>query len=810
MLDRLLSLVRLLALALVLTTGAAQAQDDQTFREMSDTWARNASVGETAVLQGATTQALEQIRARLVADRAEALAVRREAESWLETLLAQREALGEPPGEGQSEPPEIAERRATLNDQIAEAEVPALTAAEAMRRAENLIGRIDSLIRGRFSEQLVTLGPSPLVPARWVGALEETVETMVRIRNETANILSDPAARADRLMRLPALIGLVLAGLALAIWIRRALVRWFYSFQAEGRGGSIVALVTFARLLLPLAGAWLIFFAMVELEIVGARGGQVLDAIPLALVALIGAQWLAVTLYTPRTPTTAILKVEEGLARPAARTTRLLGFLTALDILIFPRSGVSSLSEETLAVVNLPIAVVGGILLYRLSRCLRPVPLPPPAEDEEPQPESLRRVVRRFAARISVILAVVIPVAALAGYLALSQFLLMPWLLTLALVGSLLVIFEMIRATVDALIAGDGDEGEEEAAQATGDRQRLRIAPIFVGFLLVLVAVPLLALIWGARPSDLQDAWTWVIEGVDIGETRLSLGDALSFVVIFGIGYTLTRVLQGVLRNAVLPETRLDAGGRNAVVAGIGYVGIFLAAVIAISSTGLDLSNLAIVAGALSVGVGFGLQTIVSNFVSGIILLIERPVKEGDWVEVAGFTGYVQKISVRSTRIETFDRASVIVPNQELIAGTVLNWTHQNITGRLVVPVGVAYGTDVEQVREILTGIAERHHMVLRRPEPAVLFMGFGASSLDFEIRCFLRDVNWKLFVLSEMNFQIYAAFAEAGIEIPFAQRDVTLRNAEQAAEALAKGLTGLAAPDGAVSDRQALGQNGA
>jgi small-conductance mechanosensitive channel len=249
---------------------------------------------------------------------------------------------------------------------------------------------------------------------------------------------------------------------------------------------------------------------------------------------------------------------------------------------------------------------------------------------------------------------------------------------------------------------------------------------------------------------------------------------------VLSVLLTLTGWFKARLNTKWLVQTRMQRSAREALVTTFGYVAVALAVIVALSIAGIKFTNIAIIAGALSVGIGFGLQNVVNNFVSGIIMLVERPVRTGDWIVVGGTEGYVQRISIRTTTIRTFDRAEVIVPNSDLISGQVTNWVLGNTWGRICVPIGVAYGSDTAKVKAILLDIAQNNEDVIKGnpqlPDPYVLFLTFGDSSLNFELRATIRDVDRRKRVISDINFAIDAAFREQGIEIPFPQRDINFR----------------------------------
>lgn len=284
---------------------------------------------------------------------------------------------------------------------------------------------------------------------------------------------------------------------------------------------------------------------------------------------------------------------------------------------------------------------------------------------------------------------------------------------------------------------------------------------------------------WGFATEEVISGAMAFFTHLQIGGINISLLNIGIGLVLFGFGYFATRRFQQWLDRNVLVRGKVELGVRNSIRKVIGYFGIALAAMIAISAAGFDLSNLALVAGALSLGIGFGLQTIVSNFVSGLILLAERPFKAGDWVETTSVQGIVKEISVRATEIETFSRKSVIVPNSELVNAAVGNWTHRNPIGRIQVMIGVSYDNSPQRIIDLLVEIAHQNPNILNTPEPSVEFADFGASSLDFVIRAFLSDIGNGLSVRNELRVAIYERFKEENIEIPFPHREVFVHNVD-------------------------------
>ena len=309
-------------------------------------------------------------------------------------------------------------------------------------------------------------------------------------------------------------------------------------------------------------------------------------------------------------------------------------------------------------------------------------------------------------------------------------------------------------------------------------------------------------------------------ETIELGGIRIPLLRIVGALAVFVAAVALTRLVLRWVDRAV-PAAGVDAGVRHSVLAVLGYAGYALAAVVAVAMAGLDITNLAIVAGALSVGIGFGLQSIVNNFVCGLILLVERPLKVGDWVIVKDREGIVRRISVRATEIETFDRASVIVPNSDLVGGTLVNLTHRGSAGRLVVKVRVSYRADPERAIALLAEAAASTPGLLCDPAPRVSIDALGPDGMELAVQVVLADIRGRIDVQTQLRIRILRALQGAGIEISHAQSDVHLRDldgirqlvtqalAQRAARAAMDGLKTVDEPAAKPEERRTAGGSG-
>ena len=264
----------------------------------------------------------------------------------------------------------------------------------------------------------------------------------------------------------------------------------------------------------------------------------------------------------------------------------------------------------------------------------------------------------------------------------------------------------------------------------------------------------------------------------DLGGNPFTLWTLVYIVILVVLLFYVAGKLQVWMAERGLARTRLDIGARQAVASITRYVLLLLGLLIIIQTAGINLTTLNVLAGAVGIGLGFGLQNVVSNFISGLIIMFERPIKIGDRIVVDDVEGDVVRIGARSTVILTNDNINIIVPNSKFITENVVNWKYNDASVRFKIPVGVAYGSDVRKVEKILLDVAKAEKDVLEDPAPVVRFMEFGDSSLNLELRAWSTSaVNRKGRLISALNFAIYDKFRENGIEIPFPQRDLHIRS---------------------------------
>lgn len=691
------------------------------------------------------------------------------------------DALGPAPKEGdRAEADSIAKQRSDIIEQVAMLEARRKQADLIVARAETLLDRLGSARGDRLQRQLFTRGPSLFSAVLWHAVLDDAGRVVSGVVDDAQHILQ--AQRRSAVSDWPVLIlvfVLTLAALPLRRWLLRRYGRGPTSGKPSYAQRTWSAFAEgVARGLLPAAMIGGIGFTLISQELIAEQGFALVSALTISAVLAIAAAAPIAAALAPDWPNWRLLPVESDAARDLGRRLRWLIVACAIMLSLYlATEPYRPYGVELRSVSNLLLSGIVGLLLLslfdrRLWRSGAEAPLAIMQSPGHRLPwmlSALRRLLK-----VVLVFAVVL---AMVGYVGLGGFIVSRVAISAVFIGGLLLVRRLLHELTEQLLGLWRDRVQlADATTADDSTPRFWLHSV-LDLLLALPALVVLAGFWGV-PQAVLYLWSRrLLDGVAVGDLTLSPGRILLALLVFFTVFVVTRVLRRVVYDRVLPYTRFDFGLRHSIYTGIGYLGLTLASVLAIIALGVSPGNLALIVGALSVGIGLGLQGVVNNFVSGLVLLLQRPIKVGDWIEVGSHEGVVKDIMAVSTEIETFDKASIIIPNGDVVSKSIINWTHTDSTVRVIIAVGVAYGSDTDRVQALLLACAAEEEDVLSAPEPYALFVDFGDSALEFELRVFVLDADRYFIVASQLRLAIDRAFRDAGIVIPFPQREVLIKD---------------------------------
>ncbi|WP_127076978.1 mechanosensitive ion channel family protein [Rhodomicrobium lacus] len=698
------------------------------------------------------------------------LKIRAEADEFWKKLEPAIGAIDEqvrnlPPLPAADQPPETGEAaqlRADLTFHLSHLNSARATLDHTHSRVNQEINSIQDIRRKNFTSNLF----QP-VQGVWSAQTWENVPAYANIAAErverTIGSWWDDSDDQSELLYLFGTAAALFAGLSLISWRG---IRRLRTWTEEGeppfwRRASTAAGVIVLRILPACVPLVFLYHAVNSVQPIPEKIQWLLYSASRSILVIVVVNALIATVFAPGRPQWRLIRATEGAA------VRISGLMLALALVYGATTFIYTATRLVQAPFSLTLAFTlpANLLVALLVTAILKTPLRDKTSEGLPSTTWLNLL------RVPVwIITVAIIVTALSGYLALSRFLAQQLIVT----GSILAVVYILLLWADGVAQGISDENSAIGSwiktlgvdQKRCERFSVPIS-LFLKFIVLIGAVPLILLQWGYPWADIVEWYYQLFFGFRIGNTQVSLAAILAAIVVFVLGYFAARLFQSWLDTQVLKPAGLSGGLRDSIRTGVGYMGVGAAALIALSYAGFNLSNLAIVAGAFSVGIGFGLQSVVSNFVCGLILLAERPIKVGDLVTVGGEEGTVRKISVRSTEIETSDRASVLVPNSSFITGNVKNWTLRNNTTRVMIPVSVVHGSDPRKVKELLLGVARSHVAVMTSPEPFVSLDDFTVDALQFKLFAYIYDLNKGTGTKTELRMAIIEAFRKEGIQMP-------------------------------------------
>lgn len=742
--------------------GSARARLDAVRTEL-------AQIETTLASPEASDTELQRQRIRLQPSLDQLRAIIDEQTPRVDQAKLRLDQLGaKPDANAPQESAEITRDREVRAKAYADADETLKIAKSSLLQAEQLQSAIGDKRREIFAKTLFAAGPSVANPEVWGNAIATAPEDLRAsgyIFGGWLEGVRDAFSGARGGVVALALLGAILLYVARARYLPRFKAR--YS-NLQDTGSLHCLYVALAHIVAgaapPVLASWLIYKALSTTGLLPPRIQPVIWAVVAGLAFFAFAQALADALFAPSSPQRRLVRVLDPTARSVVWIASSLALVMSVGRVfeawlqaIAAGLAISIIVKAFFAIL-FALTLIAGLYQIRdddeveQEACLGPYV---PVDGASLGPVRIFGWVVGFA----------IIAAALSGYVIFAAFL-AEQTIWIGIVACLfLLTFQFIDLGIPRLLTGKGRFALTlKAGMGLRSTTLDKVAVIAVGvlkLLLIVVTVLMVLAPWGLESTDFLVSLRAAFFGFQVGGVTISLSTIVVFAFVFGLGIAATRALQRWLDNQFLPTTALDPGLRNSITTAAGYVGYIGAVAIAVSAVGLSLERLTLVASALSVGIGFGLQSVVSNFVSGLILLWERPIRVGDQVVVGDVEGIVKRINVRSTEIATFDRSSVIVPNSNLISGVVRNRVRADRTGRVLISLSVTRTTDAGEVRGMLQEVAENHGDVLKKPPPSVLFKKLGTTTMDFDLVCIVDDLDLVGRVTSDLNFAIRKRLAD-------------------------------------------------
>lgn len=704
--------------------------------------------------------------------------VKKENEKELKTAQKQLEALGEEPQDNTEELEEMAQKRkefknnvAILKNRIAEADILQVKIDELNILILN--SRNQRLIGSLVNKQSALIEPQTFISSikLVVGFFWDIVKSpIVWYQND----LNEQAKNYVLSYLIPIVFILVIA-LWIGLLLRRLIMNnlGYRSDIDNPRYGQKILAAVFVAVaygVIPsmIIGSFLLWLIGTKIFTIGLFG-IVLNSTLFYLLYVILARAIARVTFAPYNEKWRLMNVSTPKAIDIVKALYLSIVLIGSISLLEHIAITSKYSKELLNVlITISCAIKAFVITLLVSKIFSSDDVVSQSKSDDDDTDDSISLSTKIVFTSAIISIIAFGIS-LFGYPELSAYILNRIILTAIILCAFLIIHRLLSEVMKRILLlgfwGKTFKIRRKVLSKVNFGLGLVLNPL-IALLFIFVALNL----WGLSGSFIIHVAKKILFGFKVGGIQISLIAIILGIVVFFGSLAAVKFAKNHLTNNVFAKLNMDEGIKHSLSSGIGFVGFIISILLAITVMGADLTNLAVIAGALSVGIGFGLQNIINNFVSGIIILFERPFKVGDWVILDNQEGTIKQINIRSTELETFNRTSVIIPNATLLSSSIMNLTHGNNWTRQAIKVGVAYGSDVKKVTEILLECAKNNKKVLKNPAPYVLFQDFGPSSLDFELRCYSSNIwnGWD--IPSDLRYEINKRFVEEKIEIPFQQ----------------------------------------